>query len=1058
MTVAVTVRPLRDARLILLFFIGLTIAALIGQTWWAIVQDRHLTIESEKRNSMAIVRSLGVHAEQILERAEHALVDASEEMRGEDGTTLAGQQAMHRLLSREAVGLQSLAALWGVDLQGVNWITSLPHPAPGTDFGKLRFIRFLSTHPAFTKTAIGLPMQIGYGNEWTIPIARNLYDREGRHIGIIGASVRIAYFLDFYAKVADSRNASITLRTNDGFVLIRTPFDERTLGRDVSKSAAFLKIHGDQFEGAFEDISIIDGRHRLFTYAKAADYPVTTLYALAMKNVLAPWKSRSVQKILLSGATILFIGILAFFLLLHIQRLRRTESSLATSEKRYRMLYENATDALLVIDRQQVYVDCNNAAVKLFGLQDKQQIIGKSAGDFSPPLQPATPSSHADRQRLIDAALAGEPQQFEWVIERNGELHYSEITLSRASTDDKPLALCIVRDIQARKKSEELEKGQNQILHSIAAGADLQRILNQIILFIEQRAPHSRCMMLLLNEEQSRFTWGAGPNISDELKEALSGMEIKEGSGACSEVVLTQYPLMIEDMASHASTGEMRHLFVQNGFLSCGCWPIMGRRGQILGAFSMLYARSCIPSTQDVQLVGISTDLAGIAIESRWAEDRIRHLAHFDELTGLPNRFLYIQYLTKALLQSERSQTPVGVLFLDLDRFKNINDTFGHESGDAVLRNVSGHFRECLRDSDTIARVGGDEFIVLVENYSDPRHLGEIAQRLLIAAAHPFEIDGQECQLSASIGIATYPHDGDSSQLLLRNADIAMYRAKSLGKNNYQFYSAAMNTHSVERLALETRLRRAIERREFVVHYQPKVDVRSGRIVGAEALVRWQHPEQGLLFPGAFIGLAEETGLIGALGMLVLDIACCGIDAFTKAGIAFGRVAINLSGSQLNDANLLLDVKHIIGTRQIDPAGLEFEITESMVMNNRDQAIALMDEIRAMGFTLSIDDFGTGYSSLAYLKRFPVDSVKVDKSFIDDIPQDANGLAIVQAIIAMAHTLGLRVIAEGVETTVQLETLQKFGCDEYQGFYFSKAISESEFIALVKQQTLLPCA
>jgi len=343
---------------------------------------------------------------------------------------------------------------------------------------------------------------------------------------------------------------------------------------------------------------------------------------------------------------------------------------------------------------------------------------------------------------------------------------------------------------------------------------------------------------------------------------------------------------------------------------------------------------------------------------------------------------------------------------------------------------------------------------VLVENYDDPRHLGEIAERLLIEAAKPFDIHEQECQLSASIGIATYPMDGANAQALLKNADIAMYRAKTTGKNNYQFYSSEMNTHSIERLALETRLRRAIERHEFVVHYQPKLDVRSGRIVGAEALVRWQHPEKGLLLPGSFIPLAEEVGLIGQLGMLVLDAACSDINAFRQAGISFGRVAINLSGSQFNDTHLLSDVKNVIDSHQVDPGLLEFEITESMVMHNRDQAIELMDGIRALGFSLSIDDFGTGYSSLAYLKRFPVDSVKVDKSFINDIPQDPNDSAIVQAIIVMAHTLGLKVTAEGVETDTQLATLQRFGCDEYQGFYFSRAVPGKEFIALVRHQSM----
>jgi EAL domain-containing protein (putative c-di-GMP-specific phosphodiesterase class I) len=344
---------------------------------------------------------------------------------------------------------------------------------------------------------------------------------------------------------------------------------------------------------------------------------------------------------------------------------------------------------------------------------------------------------------------------------------------------------------------------------------------------------------------------------------------------------------------------------------------------------------------------------------------------------------------------------------------------------------------------------------VLVDDFSTPHQLGEIAQRLMHEATQPFEIDGQECQISVSIGIATYPLDGADARTLLKHADIAMYRAKATGKNNYQFYSATMNTHTVDRLALETRLRRAIERNEFVVHYQPKIDIETGVVAGAEALVRWMHPERGLLYPGAFIELAEEAGLIGAIGLQVIDRTCAGIRRFDEAGVHFGRVAINLSARQFSETALLNDVARIVATHHVTPSRLEFEITESMVMNNREEAIGLMDRMRELGYTLSIDDFGTGYSSLAYLKRFPVDSVKVDKSFINDIPHDANDSAIVQAIIVMAHTLGLKVTAEGVETATQLDILRGFGCDEYQGYYYSKAVPEVEFIALLQRQNAL---
>ncbi|MBI1773693.1 MAG: EAL domain-containing protein, partial [Burkholderiales bacterium] len=519
-----------------------------------------------------------------------------------------------------------------------------------------------------------------------------------------------------------------------------------------------------------------------------------------------------------------------------------------------------------------------------------------------------------------------------------------------------------------------------------------------------------------------------------------------------SETVLTMEPIWLREFLQAPAMQFVNGAETLVEFSSCSAWPIFGKNGQLLGSFTLFsYSREPL-GEKDLGLVRITVDIAGIAIEGRRSEKKIMQLAHYDELTGLPNRFLYNQHLARSLAIAERNRSQLAVLFLDLDRFKNINDTFGHDEGDNVLRTIALSFRQCLRESDIIARIGGDEFILLIDQFNEARDLGDVADKLLYAAAQPFEIDGQECQLSASIGIATFPADGRDAQTLLKNADIAMYKAKNKGKDNYQFYASEMNTHTVERLAFEARLRKALERREFVVHYQPKLDVKTERIVGAEALVRWNHPERGVLSPVEFIALAEEAGLIARLGMLVLDIACRDILSFRNVDKDFGRVAINLSGAQFNDVHMLEEVKSVVDFWRVPANSIEFEITESMVMHNREQAILLMDGLKEAGFTLSIDDFCTGYSSLAYLKRFPVDSVKVDRSFIKDIPEDPNDTAIVLAIVAMAHTLGIKVIAEGVDSAIQLETLRECKCDEFQGFYFSKAVPDKEFLQLLQRQ------
>ncbi|WP_151446939.1 bifunctional diguanylate cyclase/phosphodiesterase [Lacisediminimonas profundi] len=606
----------------------------------------------------------------------------------------------------------------------------------------------------------------------------------------------------------------------------------------------------------------------------------------------------------------------------------------------------------------------------------------------------------------------------------------------------------LVSDIAARE-------AQNRILHIVTTGAGLPDILDEIICFAESSLPGMRGAILLLHQDGG-VALIAGPSLSENQRSVLANWVVQYRDqlrpcllGEAGELVL---PDLRAELESGSATRELAAPIAQAGFSSMGAWPVKARPEEMLGVFLLLGNRRGEWSPGDSAVAGIAIDLAGIVVESRRSEEHIRHLAHHDELTGLPNRALYTEHLRHALDHARRSGIPVAVLFLDLDRFKTINDTFGHDAGDGVLRSLAMGFRSCLRAPDTLARLGGDEFIILLQGYSELRYLSEIATRLLHEASKPFEIAGQECHLGVSIGIALFPDDGDDVGTLVKNADVAMYRAKTIGRNNYQFYSPEMNTHTVNRLVLESSLRRALEREEILVYYQPKICVATGRLVGAEALVRWRKGETDLMLPAAFVPFAEEIGLISSIGMRVLHIACRDVVRFQKAGVEFGRIAINLSGLQFNDAHLATEVQDVIREVGISPSRLEFEITESMVMHNRERAVELMQAIRNLGIALSIDDFGTGYSSLSSLKRFPVNSVKIDKSFIDDFPGDTNDAAIVHAIIGMAHSLGLRVTAEGVETLSQLETLRQYGCDEYQGFYFSPALPAEEFIDIAARR------
>jgi len=442
--------------------------------------------------------------------------------------------------------------------------------------------------------------------------------------------------------------------------------------------------------------------------------------------------------------------------------------------------------------------------------------------------------------------------------------------------------------------------------------------------------------------------------------------------------------------------------------------------------------------------------------ERKLTEQRVHHVAQHDVLTGLPNRSLLQDRLGQALAYANRSGRPVWVMLIDLDRFKFVNDSMGHKAGDVLLVTVAARLRSSLRDADTVARLSGDEFVAILGEHADEPLNPAIVQRVMDAVAQPVMLGNKEFFVTCSIGVAVYPSEGTSSESLIEHADIAMYRAKKLGRNNFQFYTPAMNEESLERVRIESALRNALERDEFVLHYQPQVDLKSGQIVGMEALIRWNHPELGMVPPGRFVGVAEETGLIVQIGAWVMRTACAQNKAWQDAGLPRLRVAVNLSARQFGAPDLLESLESALHDTGLDPACLEIELTESLFMSDVTPAVELLHRMKALGVNLSIDDFGTGYSSFSYLSRFPIDVLKIDRSFVADITHDANDAAIVTSIIALAHNLKLAVIAEGVETAEQLDYLRSRGCDEMQGYYFSKPLPADDFEQLLRQRRALP--
>ena len=547
-------------------------------------------------------------------------------------------------------------------------------------------------------------------------------------------------------------------------------------------------------------------------------------------------------------------------------------------------------------------------------------------------------------------------------------------------------------------------------------------------------------------------SWGKDRTVWPFLKN-MRGTALAAESGLFCQFQYSTDPFWIDDIATNGDfpqregaleAGLRRALFVP---------VIVDARLQYVLEFCM---QEHEPYKEEMLVFAKrQADQLAQYLQRREAENRLQYVATHDALTQLLNRASFVEQLALALKRAVRNRQGVAVLFLDLDRFKVVNDTIGHSAGDRLLQECASRFKASLREFDTLARFGGDEFVVLVDQISDPHQVPAVATRLLASLAAPFSINGTEVTLCASVGISTYPEDGDDAETLLKNADIAMYRAKQEGRGAHQFYSASLNQYSYERLNLETSLRRALERNEFCVHYQPKLNLASGRLESMEALIRWQRPGWGMVAPDQFIPVAEETGLIIPIGNWVLDAVCRQIELWRAQGRTPCRVSVNLSARQFRDERLLDDISRIIGTTGVNAQRVEFELTESVVMNDPERATSIMRALKSTGFGLSIDDFGTGYSSLGRLKSFPIDSLKIDRTFVRGLPDDQDDAAIASGVIALAHSLHLSVVAEGVETPAQLNFLKAVGCDEIQGYLISRPLPAGEAMAVVESTSEL---
>ena len=663
----------------------------------------------------------------------------------------------------------------------------------------------------------------------------------------------------------------------------------------------------------------------------------------------------------------------------------------------FRTVFEHAGVGMAITGVDDVFVRVNHKFARMLGY-DVDEILGLESDRFTPDEHRA---ARQQRKRALVSGAAREVTSEKCLICKDGSnVWVSVVTSLLRGADGRPQHfLSVVQDISARRAAELALRESEEKFRQLADN------IPEIFWITDARQRK-------LHYLSPGFETLTGTRLADVMRRPRSWLQVVHPDDR------ERVRLARKALPESEYNIEYRIVLADSSvrWVHDQAFPVRDATGRVY------------------RIAGIGADVT----QRKEAEEKLVYLAHYDGLTGLPNRVLFLDRLQQTFARSQRRGLLAAVMFLDLDRFKVVNDTLGHGVGDELLRHVAQRLAGCVRHGDTVCRFSGDEFVLIVNDLHEAEAATHIAQKVLQAFGDPFRIASHEIFVTTSVGISMYPSDCDDGQTLLKNADTAMYRAKESGRNNYQFYTREMNARAMDRLQLENSLRHALERDEFRLHYQPKTCLHTGRVTGLEALLRWARPGHGLVPPAEFVPLLEDTGLIVPVGEWVIAEACRQIQSWQRSGRTPLSIAINISARQFAARNLGEIIKRVLDEYDADPRYLELELTESLLMVNTEEAVRTLEYLKSLGLRLSIDDFGTGYSSLSYLKRFPIDSLKIDRSFIDEITTDVDDATITRAVIGMAHNLGLKVVAEGVETEEQLAFLSANGCDEAQGFYFAR--------------------
>jgi len=704
---------------------------------------------------------------------------------------------------------------------------------------------------------------------------------------------------------------------------------------------------------------------------------------------------------------------------------------LAMSEHRYQLLFESNPQPTFVFELDSLAIlAVNEAAVNTYGFKPDEFLKLKL-----PALTVARDANELLASSLCGSALKAQHRR------KDGTVFDVELSLRKISWAGRPAALLLAADITERLRTEQLERERRHFLETITQNQPLEESLSGLIHLLENQLPNSQCV--ILSAKSGRFCQVVASSFSREVVGALESLQMDEVFNALGGSNKREIAF-IKDVAENIPAGGLREWARLLDLKSCWSAPVADPEGVFVSLILVFFREDHQPHLQDGNRLEMARDMASIAIKHRHLTDRLSYQAQHDALTGLPNRFLLEDRLEQAIFYANRHESRLAVLIIDLDGFKYINDSVGHQCGDQVLIEVSQRLRSITRRTDTLARIGGDEFCLVLSDLHRSSDSFQVANTCLDILRKPLMIAQREYSVSASIGISCYPEHGTEPETLQQNADTAMYHAKFNGKNGFQVFTPEINAHLRERLELMGDLRHALENGELHLEYQPQFDA-DGRLVGFEALLRWSHPKRGVISPDKFVPIAEETGLIVPLGNWVLDEACRQLAVWRRSGHSNLRVAVNVSTVQFERQDWMQTISETLKKNGVPPSCLELELTETVVMKNCERAASRLTELRALGVSSAIDDFGTGYSSLKYLQNLPIDTLKIDQSFIRNLDSSSdvrsgNG-AIVQAIVTLAQQLGLRVVAEGVETDEELEVLRRLGCDFVQGYLFSRPMS-----------------